>query len=272
MSVLMCRPEYFGIEYEINPWMKVSNKVDNALARAQWQALYDNYVAMGVTVELMDPVRGLPDMVFTANAGVVWNNTVVLTRFHHAERQGEEPFFQAFFEKHGMTVHLLDPGVSMEGAGDFLFVGDRLFAGWGFRTDRAVHSAVADLLGVEVVSLELRDARFYHLDTCFSPLDNETVLFNPLAFAPESAALIRELVPRSIDASVEAAEGFGCNATTLGTTVISSSAIEHMAGPLSELGFDVRGLPMTEFMKSGGGVRCLTLPLELGRVGANSAG
>ena len=270
MAILMCRPDFFGVEYEINPWMHVENQVDATLAVSQWDALHQVYLEMGEEIELLAPIKGLPDMVFTANAGVVWNNTVVLSRFHHAERQGEEAHFQRFFEARGMRVLTLDRGVSMEGAGDFLFVGDRLFAGYGFRTDVETHQVVADLLGVEVVSLQLIDSRFYHLDTCFCPLDDQTVLFDPNAFTVESVARIRELVPRLVEAPEAVAAGFACNALALGRTVVASSAIEGVAAPLAELGFAVKGLPMTEFMKSGGGVRCLTLPLQLGRVAAAS--
>ncbi len=265
LSILMCRPEFFGVEYEINPWMHVENRVDNPRARAQWQSLYDTYLGLGQAVELLAPVKGLPDMVFTANAGVVWDDHVVLTRFHHHQRQGEEPYFQRFFQSRHMKVILLDDELSMEGAGDFLFVGNLLFAGYGFRTDEEAHRVVAQMLGVDVVSLHLIDDRFYHLDTCFSPLDDHTVLVNPRAFTPESLERIRAHVPRVIEVPEEVAAGFACNATTIGNTIISSTGMEPMVPQLREFGFDVICLEMNEFMKAGGGVRCLTLPLDIGR-------
>lgn len=270
MTVLMCRPDFFGIEYEINPWMHVENRVDHGRAVEQWERLLETYRSLGLQVEQVDPVKGLPDMVFTANAGVVWRNSVVLTRFHHAERQGEEEHFQRFFEGRGMEVHLLDRGVSMEGAGDFLFVGELLFCGTGFRTDESSHATVGSLLGVETVSLRLTDPRFYHLDTCFCPLDEHTVLINAAAFTPESLERIRQRVPHVIEATEEAWLGFACNALAVDGTVIASASIASMETQLSEAGFRVIGLPMTEFMKSGGGVRCLTLPLDLGLVGATA--
>ncbi|MGI8847602.1 MAG: dimethylarginine dimethylaminohydrolase family protein [Candidatus Dormibacteria bacterium] len=265
MAILMCRPEQFGIEYEINPWMHVGVRVDHARALEQWEALRGAYAELGQEIVLVEPVAGLPDMVFTANAGVVWDGRVVLSRFRHPERQGEEPFFRAAFHRVGLEVHTLGE-IPFEGAGDALFVGERLFLGAGFRTDRQSHEFVGRVLGVETVSLDLVDPRFYHLDTCFCPLNACTVLFAPQAFSEASAKLVRALVPHVIEVPAEVAAGFACNAIAVGDRVISSVAAEKLEQPLHEAGFQTFGLPMTEFMKSGGGVRCLSLPLDAGPV------
>jgi N-dimethylarginine dimethylaminohydrolase len=264
MRILMCRPEYFGIEYEINPWMHVAVAVDHAQAVAQWEALHARYHQLGVEVVLADPVQGLPDMVFTANAAVLWNRRAVLSNFRHAERRGEEAHWRSTLEGQGFEVHSLPRQVSFEGAGDALFLGERLFCGFGFRSDRESHAMAGELLGVETVTLELRDPRFYHLDTCFCPLNAETALFTPEAFAPESAALIRELVPNPIEVPVGIAAAFSCNAMPVGTCVVSSAASASLEPELRRAGFGVVSLEMGEFMKSGGGVRCLSLPLDAG--------
>lgn len=269
MAILMCRPDHFGVEYEINPWMHVDNQVDRSAALQQWDALRSAYTALGQDVVLADPVAGLPDMVFTANAGVVWNGRAVLSHFRHRERQGEEPLWRAAFESLGFEVVTPPSYMPFEGAGDALFVGSTLFCGTGFRTDRSAHRFVGQALGVEVVSLELVDARFYHLDTCFCPLNERTVLFAPQAFSPSSARTIRSLVPHVIEVPPDVAAGFACNAIAVGNRVISSTAAERLEDRLHDEGFDsVIALPMTEFMKSGGGVRCLSLPLDAGRLAA----
>jgi N-dimethylarginine dimethylaminohydrolase len=263
-AVLMCRPDHYGIEYEINPWMHVAVQVDHELAQAQWEALHRTYLDLGLEVELAEPVAGLPDMVFTANAAVLWDGRAVLSNFHHAERAGEEPHWRQELERLGFEVHELPRSLSFEGAGDALFVGDRLFCGSGFRTDRESHRPVARILEVEVVSLELIDSRFYHLDTCFCPLDGTTVLAAPDAFSDESARLIRQLVPNLIEVSIEVAAGFACNAMPVARHVVSSLTIAQLAGPLRSAGFTTMPLPMGEFLKAGGGVRCLSLPLGVG--------
>ncbi len=267
MRILMCRPEFFGIEYEINPWMHVEVSVDHELAERQWEALYNEYQRLGVEVELATPVKGLPDMVFTANAAVLWQRRAVLSNFQYPQRQGEEPHWRAALERLGFDVLELPSTVPFEGAGDALFVGERLFCGFGFRTDRASHGLVAEHLDVEVVTLELRDPRFYHLDTCFCPLDGETALFAPAAFSPESVDRIRALVPRAIEVPTDIAAGFACNAMPIDTCIASSPALLRLEPELLPLGFGVTGLEMTEFMKSGGGVRCLSLPLDMGSAG-----
>ena len=264
-TILMCRPEHFGIEYEINPWMHVAVAVEHDVALAQWEALHDVYRRQGLAVELVPPVAGLPDMVFTANAAVVWRGRAVLSRFHHAERAGEESHWRRALDSLGFVIEDVDPALSFEGAGDALFLGDHLFLGSGFRTDVAAHAEVARLLDVDHTSLQLVDPRFYHLDTCFCPLDERTALIAPAAFAPESLELVRARLPRLIEVPEQVAAGFVCNAMPLGDRVVSSRAAEALREPLAAAGFDLVALSMDEFMKAGGGVRCLSLPLEVGR-------
>jgi arginine dihydrolase len=264
-AVLMCRPDHYGIEYEINPWMHVAVQVDHELAQTQWKALHATYTDLGLEIELAAPEAGLPDMVFTANAAVLWDGRAVLSNFHHAERAGEEPHWRRELERLGFEVHELPRSLSFEGAGDALFLGDRLFCGSGFRTDRESHRPVARILDVEVVSLELIDSRFYHLDTCFCPLDATTVLAAPDAFSEPSARLIRQLVPNLIEVPLEVATGFACNAMPVGERVVSSLTIAQLEEPLRAAGFTAVSMPMGEFLKAGGGVRCLSLPLGIGR-------
>ena len=265
MAILMCRPDHFGVEYEINPWMHVAVDVDHDLAMEQWGALHATYLRLGVDVELTEPHRGLPDMVFSANAAVLWNGEAVLSNFRHEQRQGEEPFWRSELERRGFTVQQLPRHLAFEGAGDALFVGDRLFCGHGFRTDRESHALVGRMLGVDVVSLELADPRFYHLDTCFCPLNDTTVLYAPAALTAVSARLVRQLVPHVIEVPLEVAAGFACNAMPVDGCVVSSLAAARLERPLADAGFETIELPMSEFMKSGGGVRCLSLPLDAGR-------
>ena len=262
MTILMCRPDFYGIEYEINPWMHVQNPVNHDLAQKQWQELFLAYRMLGQEVQLVEPRPGQPDMVFIANAGLVRGKKAVLSHFAFSERQGEEPFWWASLYDRGYEVKLLPSGVAFEGAGDAIFVGNKLFAGYGFRTDQKAHKLVGDALGVDVVSLELVDDRFYHLDTCFCPLDKNLVLFAPDAFAPESVKLIRKNVSRTVEVPMHVAEGFACNGVALDGRVLAAEAIGELDTELTKLGLKVLPLPMSEFMKGGGGVRCLSLLLD----------
>lgn len=172
-AFLMCPPTYYGIEYEINPWMSRLHGADPSLAQAQWDTLYRIITDhCGAGVELVEPRPQLPDLVFTANAGLIHDHRVILSRFKFPVRSGEEPVFRQWFEAHGFRVIQLPGDIRFEGAGDALWCGEHLFAGYHFRSEIASHNAVAEVLGHRVLSLQLTDPRFYHLDTCFCPLSD----------------------------------------------------------------------------------------------------
>ncbi len=163
---LMCRPEYFTIAYEINPWMNVNNPADSALAHRQWDAVYNAVTDSGAEVSLIEPAAGLPDMVFTANAGLVKDNKVILSSFRHNERQGEELYYDKWFTEHGYQCHSIPSGSAFEGAGDAIFYKDIMLLAHGFRTDVSVHSHAGRIMEMDHISLKLIDNNFYHLDTC----------------------------------------------------------------------------------------------------------
>ena len=202
----MCPPDHFGIEYEINPWMNVRVGSDAELARRQWTALYQSLEDLGVTVDLIEPVAGLPDLVFTANAGLVFRDLFIGSRFRYGVRQGEAPYFESWARSRGFQVVELPPGFNFEGAGDALFCGETLFAGYRFRSDVRSHQWIGERLGVEVLPLELIDPRFYHLDTCFCPLAPDLALYYPGAFDEYGRSVLRDRIPHLIEVAVEEAD------------------------------------------------------------------
>jgi lysine-ketoglutarate reductase/saccharopine dehydrogenase-like protein (TIGR00300 family) len=263
LRFLMCSPHYYEVDYVINPWME-GNIHRSSLERAQeqWQGLYQ-IIADRADVDLVKPQPGWPDMVFTANAGLILGNQVVLSRFLHPERQGEEPFFQAWFEAQGHTVHTLPPDLPFEGAGDALLdrEGRWLWAGYGFRTELDAHALVAQWLNIEVLSLHLMDERFYHLDTCFCPLTDGYLLYYPPAFDAYSNRLIELRVPAEKRIAIDEPDAinFACNAVNIDRTVIMNQVSDDLKAQLTALGFEVVETPLTEFLKAGGAAKCLTL-------------
>jgi lysine-ketoglutarate reductase/saccharopine dehydrogenase-like protein (TIGR00300 family) len=260
---LMCTPSHYDVDYVINPWMEGNiHRSSKDLAQSQWQALYQ-LIADHATVELVDPQLGWPDMVFTANAGLVLGERVVLSRFLHPERQGEEPYFKAWFEQQGYTVYQLPEDLPFEGAGDALLdrEGRFLWAGYGFRTELDAHSYVSRWLDVEVLSLRLMDERFYHLDTCFCPLTDGYLLYYPPAFDAYSNRLIEMRVPaeKRIEVEEQDAVNFACNAVNIDRLVLMNRASESLKQRLKAVGFEVKETPLTEFLKAGGAAKCLTL-------------
>jgi lysine-ketoglutarate reductase/saccharopine dehydrogenase-like protein (TIGR00300 family) len=261
--ILMCSPHHYDVDYVINPWMEGNiNRSSREQALAQWGQLYE-VLQRYATVELVEPQPGWPDMVFTANAGLILGNTVVLSRFFHPERQGEEPHFQTWFEDRGYKVHLLPQSLPFEGAGDALMdrAGGWLWAGYGFRSELDSHPYLAQWLNVEVLSLRLVDRRFYHLDTCFCPLSNGYLLYYPPAFDTYSNRLIelRVTPEKRIAINEVDAVNFACNAVNIDQVVVMNKAGDGLKQRLADQGFTVIETPLTEFLKAGGAAKCLTL-------------
>ncbi|MEO1351797.1 MAG: TIGR00300 family protein [Cyanobacteria bacterium J06635_15] len=263
LRFLMCAPHHYDVDYVINPWMEGNiHKSSKDNAAEQWQQLYQ-IVAEHAAVDLVKPQPGWPDMVFTANAGLVLGKTVVLSRFFHKERQGEEPHFKAWFEEQGFTVHELPQDLPFEGAGDALLdrEGRWLWAGYGFRTELDAHPEVSKWLDIEVLSLRLMDERFYHLDTCFCPLTDGYLLYYPPAFDAYSNRLIEMRVAPEKRIAIDEADAvtFACNAVNIDRVVILNQASAGLRKRLEQLNFQVIETPLTEFLKAGGASKCLTL-------------
>ena len=230
----------------------------------QWQALH-KLLEQNAEVEKIVPQSGLPDMVFTANAGVIVGKKVVLSRFLHRERQGEEPWFKKWFKNHGFEVFELPLDLPFEGAGDALMdrAGACLWAGYGFRSELDSHPYLAQWLNIEIISLRLIDPRFYHLDTCFCPLEGGWLLYYPQAFDAYSNRLIEQRIPADKRIAVEEADAvrFACNAVNVGNRLFVNQFSPELRARLSSAGFEVIETPLNEFIKSGGAAKCLTLRL-----------
>ena len=263
IRILMCAPDHYDVDYVINPWMEGNvHKLSRDRAVQQWQGLFQLLKDRAI-VELVKPEKGVPDMVFTANAGLVLGKEVVLSRFFHKERQGEEPFFKQWFADQGFTVHELPKDLPFEGAGDALLdrEGRWLWAGYGFRSELDSHPYLAKWLDIEVLSLRLMDERFYHLDTCFCPLTGGYLLYYPPAFDSYSNRLIEMRVPEAkrIPIGESDALNFACNTVNIGNVVVMNKASDELKRRLNAAGFEVVETPLTEFLKAGGAAKCLTL-------------
>jgi N-dimethylarginine dimethylaminohydrolase len=260
--ILMCPPDYYGIEYEINAWMNRARPADSDLAREQWRNLKATLEFAGATIELLAPQPGLPDLVFTANAAIVYRDLAVPAHFRHAERQGEQPHFEAWLSSHGFRIEHVPAEVYFEGAGDALFCGDTLFAGYRMRSDARGHQRIGEMLGCRVIPLELVDPYYYHLDTCFCPLKPGVAIYFPGAFDDYGRQVLRELVPELIEVEESEARRFACNAVVVGETVVTNTGCDQLHAELTRRGFTPRETPLDEFVKAGGSAKCLTLRLD----------
>ncbi len=261
----MCPPNHFEVAYVINPWMEGNiSRGSNNIATRQWEALAQ-LIGQVAAVERMTPEAGVPDMVFTANAGLILGDKCVLSRFRHPERQAEEPHFGAWFRENGFDVLELPQDMVFEGAGDALL--DRgqplLWLGHGHRSTLECVPLLKEFLDIEIEPLRLVDERFYHLDTCLCPLEGGYLMYYPTAFDAESQARIMARVPaeRRIAVGPADAHHFACNAVNSAGMVFMNRASKGLVRELQSRGFRVKQTPLTEFMKAGGSAKCLTLKL-----------
>ena len=261
---LMCAPDHFAVSYAINPWMDPTASVDPVLARKQWDALRQTYVDLGHTVELIEPVPGLPDMVFAANGGLVVEGRALGASFTHPERQPEGPVYLRRLQELGLDEVVPASRVN-EGEGDFLAVGGRILAGTGFRTDPAAHAEAQEVFGMPVISLRLVDPRYYHLDTAVAVLSDEgdgDIAYLPEAFSPGSRRVLERLFPDAVLASAHDAAVLGLNAVSDGRNVVMAAQAQDLARDLRARGYAPVGVDLSELLKAGGSVKCCTMELR----------
>lgn len=260
--ILMCPPDHYGIEYEINEWMNRSRPADQNKAKEQWKNLYDTLVSLGVKVSLLEPQKGLPDLVFTANAGLMFFERFISSRFKHGERAGETPYFDAWFDEHLFKVEHLPVGMFFEGAGDALFCGEILFAGYRFRSDALAHQEVGRMINRRVLPLELVNPRFYHLDTCFCPLSPGEAIYFPDAFDAYGRKVLQQHVSKLYPVPEPDAFRFACNAVVVGKKVVTNSGCPGLHNILNQAGYTPIGVELDEFLKAGGSAKCLTIRVD----------
>ncbi|TFB49935.1 dimethylargininase [Cryobacterium tagatosivorans] len=259
-TVLMCKPDYFTVVYRINPWMDPALPTDTSLAVAQWQTLYDTYVGLGYDVHLIDPIDGLPDMVYAANGGFVIDNIAYGARFTYPQRQPEGPAYMDWFRANGFDVR--EPAEVNEGEGDFLLVGDVILAGTGFRSASNSHEEIAAIYGRTVITLTLVNPNFYHLDTAIAVLDDTNIAYLPSAFDEASLAILRERYPDAIIATEADAAILGLNSYSDGYNVVIASRAKDFERELRARGYNPIGVDLSELLLGGGGVKCCTLELR----------
>ena len=253
----MTPPTFFAVEYAINPWMDTSTPVDTHRAMNQWESLRQTYKELGHTVELVEPVAGLPDMVYAANGGLLVDGKAVVAKFAYPQRAGEAAAYSEWMTRHGFDP--VETRYVNEGQGDLLVAGSIVLAGYGFRTDRRAHDEIAVAVGMPLVSLELVDPRFYHLDTALAVLDDRTIAYYPPAFSDESRAQLQDLFPDAIEVATTDAFVLGLNAVSDGLNVVHPAAATGFAEQLSDAGFVPVGVDLSELLKGGGSIKCCTL-------------
>ena len=267
---LMCPPDFFTVVYEINPWMNTEVIVDRDRAYLQWAALRRTIEAAGAKVDLLPAQPHVPDLVFTANAGLVNGTTFIPSRFRHPERRPESPLSVAWFRDRGFEIVELPSSVQHEGAGDALPFCNVLVSGYRIRSDAAAAQHLAAATGAAVRVVELTDPRLYHFDLTFCPLDDRRAICAPQGWDRYGAKVVEALVPEPLVLEVDEALSFCANSVVVGSTVIMPTCPQRVGRTLAKWGFEVVECRVDEFLKAGGGCRCLTLALDVDLASADN--
>ncbi|MGH3321380.1 MAG: dimethylargininase [Streptosporangiaceae bacterium] len=258
---LMCPPTYFEVAYAINPWMDPGRPAGRGRALDQWESLRRAYARLGHQVDLVEPLPRQPDMVFAANGALVLDGKVFGSRFRDEQRAAEAPTYMRWFGAAGFH-DVREPEHVCEGEGDLLAVDGLILAGMGFRTDPAAHREAQEYFGRPVISLQLADPRYYHLDTALAVLDDENVAYYPAAFSPGSRQVLRRLFPDATIATDADAAAFGLNLVSDGHNVVLPIHATGLARTLRERGYEPVPVDVSELLKAGGSVKCCTLEIR----------
>jgi len=259
-KVLLCPPTFYDIEYEINPWMHVDNKVDKKKVSEEYEALKNTYQSLGLEVLELEPVKGLPDMVYAANIGFPLGNKFVVSNFRYHQRRKEADFAREYFEKLDFQTITFPQDTYFEGQGDLLTVGGKYFLGWGKRSSRDAKDILNKELGIDCIDFELRNPYFYHLDMSLGILDSKTALINSRSFTQEGLLKLKNEFPNIIETSEEDNKFMACNLVVINKTVVVAKGIsDKLKSEIEQYGFKAVEIPMDEFRKGGGSIKCLTL-------------
>ena len=265
-TFLMCPPQWYDVDYVINPWMAGNlHQSSRDAAFMQWKSLYQQLQRVA-DVRLLHAREGSPDMVFVAHAGLVQHGVAAVSSFAHPQRQGEEKHLRQWLQDAGFLLWETPRETSFEGEGDALFDanGGHLWAAHGVRTCRHSHRHVADAWHTPVTSLHLVDPRFYHLDLCFAPLSGGYLMYFPGAFDAASLEKIEAAYPvekRIVVSELEATQ-FACNVISVGRDILMGAVETDLAARLAERGFEVSELQLGEFLRGGGSAKSLALRLS----------
>jgi len=256
----MCPPEYYDIEYSINPWMSTQNKVNKPAAYQQFQSLKDTFTSKGAEVTELTPVEGLPDMIYATNAGYVEDNKFIKSNFKAFQRLHEADSAAKYFKELGYEINILPKNITFEGEGDLIRSETKYFLGFGNRTDIIAKDYIEDILGKEIFNLELVNSYFYHLDTCFGPLDDNVVVINERAFSEKSLITIYDKFQNVITTNDHDNSVLACNLVVVNNNVILGKGItEELKNNIEKSNFNVTEVLMSEFLKGGGSIKCLSL-------------
>jgi N-dimethylarginine dimethylaminohydrolase len=261
-TILICPPDNFSIEYEINPWMKTSNIIDKIKVFNQYTTLKDIFNKLNLAYKEITPNKGLPDQVFTTDVGLVFKNTFIKANFLYGPRKKEADIAESFFRQKKFKIETLPEDIYFEG-GDVVRFGDRFFLGYGKRTSYEAAFHIQKILNKQVVPVKLDDPYFYHLDTLFSPINKDTALIYQKALSQKENAKITKYFKNIIEVSDADSLRFACNNLVFNNNVILPEGISNdLINKIKSQDLQIHKLDFSEYLKGGGGIHCVSLEMH----------
>jgi N-dimethylarginine dimethylaminohydrolase len=240
--------------------MNINTAVDLKLAKQQWNILISKIKKCGGQIKLINGVSGYPDMVFTSNAALIYENNVILSNFYHTERIGETQFYHKYFlsQNYKIANEPYQSSHSFEGEAEVLMVNNNWFVAVGLRSKKEFYENHKFFKKANIHYCELVSEVFFHLDTCLLYLGNKIGLWYPKAFSLESQLNLSEHFDLH-EIPYEEALKLACNAIVINNNVILPSGCPITEKLIKKLGYITHPVDMSEFLKSGGACNCLTL-------------
>lgn len=261
-KILLCPPLYFDIEYAINPWMHIDQKVNREKVLKEYANLKNKYTELGVQFDELQPTQGLPDQVYTTDMGLPVGKLFIKSNFKYGQRKPEATIGAEYFTSKKYAVYNLPPTISFEGEGDLIKNNDRYFMGWGQRTMYKAEEYLQIALQKEVIPLKMINPSFFHLDTCFAPLNNDVAIYYPKAFSEDGRQTLKQYFKEIIPIHKKDADAFACNLVMFNKNIVVHEGLsKELRKKIESYGFIVHGLDMSEYLKGGGSVKCVSLQI-----------
>ncbi len=266
-KVLLCPADFYQIE-PINgisrKWMSEGYEMDYALCKKQHQALVQAYQDNGVEVELIDAKEGLTYQIFARDFGICVKEGVVLGHFKEPCRQEETALYEKKLKELGVPIVARCTNGCFEG-GDFCFLDENtLLMGIIDRTDLAgfesIKAQLSDL-GYEMSPIYV-DRKYLHIDIIINIIAKDTVIICPELLPDGIVQRFRRRNFKMIEITKEEVLEYAANIQGLGNgKVISACTNTKTNQRMRDLGLEVIEVDISEIVKGGGGIHCMTFPL-----------
>lgn len=260
-TLLMCRPNFFRIAYQINPYMDTSLQPDPRKLTEEYKQIVAAHIEAGRTVRFMDPDPDQPDMTYTANQALIRGKKAVLGNLP-PERAGETKFLRPWLEAAGFEV--LDCPFRFSGQGDAVPTGTgAVLKGREWRSDPRSDDFIREALGYEIIPVHTISDAWYDDDLVFGVIRPGLIAVAWDVLDEPSKQVLRARDDLEfIDVSLEEAKHFVCNLVSDGQTVVMPEGGPMLAAELESRGFTVIQRSIEQLKLGGGAIRCTTLALD----------